>query len=70
MIRYFDRRRKEQAERDADYEQAKAALALSLARSGDVEPRREQISDLVSRLRAIQTENHYSVRLLAAFGQK
>lgn len=70
MIWYFGERKKEQEEQAIERESAKAALALSQARAQEIDPRREQISDLVTRLRAIQAENHYALRLKSAFGQK
>ena len=69
MIGYFARRRAEKAARAAQYAEAKSALEQSQARATDVDPRREQISELVARLRSIQVENHFTERLRKAYGE-
>ena len=67
MIWFFDQRKQEQAALRDEHREAVSALQQSQANLDQTEVAGQSIVDLAKRLRSIQQDNHFAVRLRLAY---
>ena len=67
MIWFFDQRKREQAALRDEHREAVSALQQSQANLDQTEVAGRGIVDLAERLRSIQQDNHFAVRLRLAY---